>query len=297
MAIAAGAASVGRGGALGVKVGAGSNLYLPISSYQSSVSSGKEVLDLINNAAYPVNESDGLALGSFSFNTPLIAGVETASLLTSLFLSASGDTDAGNYSVLTFYPDAAGTPAEVHGQCKFSSLTGSLQFSTSGAASAFVLGMSGIIIDPFSGSAVAASAPSAGAISTGRVLNYAQSVISGASNVVGVSFQVLTGAIPTPGVQTGTGNALYPLLCAGALLTGLTGTVTVTQLRSAGTVLTSAGTLTVTVGTTGAGLSFAFKLLPLSVRRPSSLGLLYMQSSYMLKSTDGTTSPLVTSAL
>lgn len=294
MPLAAGTGTSGKTGALALKslaVG-GTLIYLPVAGFNPSISRGDDVVALINNSSYACNYVKGIALGSFDIATPLIPAVLNADFHARAFGSVDGDTDAANYFILTNYPDRAGSAGVVYGNVKFGRLQGSVQYSTSGAASAVGVRLSGLIQDPES-TATALAAPSSGALACSGIKGFAQTAITGATQVVAVSWDISTGLTATPGKATGA-NPLYPALVKGLLALALDGTVSLTQYRNAATILCgdgNPGTLTLAFGGVGDGISYTFQLIPMTVGKPSSMGVNYMTSTYRLKSTDGSSSP------
>lgn len=296
MPLAAGVASSGKTGALALQsLATGGVLrYVPVAGFSPSVSRGDALVPLINNANFSTNKTLGISIGNFVFSLPLIPAITPADFFARAIGSTAGDTDAANYHTLTMYPDNNGDAPDVFALSKFDTFSGQVAFSANGAAQAVAMTLSGRSIDPYSGSVTALAAPSAGALSTGGVQGFAQTVITGATQVVGVSWQVGTGLVTTAGAVAGT-NSNFPYLAKGLLQTGIGGIVTVTQYRNAATVLglTGAnGSLDLAFGATGNGLGMTFELMPLSIARPSTQSVNMMTSTYALVSVDGTTSPI-----
>lgn len=295
MPLGAGVGAMGRSGAFALKSkeAGGTLRYMPHAGFQPYINRGTDILDLVNNNGFAVNQVQGLALGSFSLIVPHIVGVTAADFFTRAFGSTYGDTDASNYHIMTVWPDGNGSTPDVHDLCKFGSMSSRVRWDPSGQASAIVYQMGGLIIDPESGTATALTTPSAGALSTGNVLGAAQATLTGVTDYVEFAYTISTSLGVSLGRKAGT-NANYPTLCKGLLMGGQVGSVAVTQHRSATTVIGadgSAGTITLTIGTTGAGVAKVFRIIPVGLGKPSTLGPNYRVHNYRLKSTDGTTAP------
>lgn len=302
MTLAAGILTSGKTGALATKSLAASGVQrnISISRINPIITRGDSLVPLINNVGYATNKVVGLTTCRLDVAMPLNPLVTPADFFTRAFLSVQLDTSAINYHTWTHFPDLQGNAPLVYALCKYYGFTLSVSFSPNGAAQSAVIGMSASSADPESGSVAALTTPSAGALSTGGIVGFAQSGAStGASNVVQFDCSVDTDLQMVPGVVAGT-NAKYPYLIPGTFQNDLTGQVNITQFRNSTTVLGadgSDGTYVLSLGTAGAGLSFTFKLMPLAIGKPSNLGGLYMRSTYALKSIDGTTPPLVVADL
>ena len=296
MPLAPGTATSGKTGTLALQsLAAGGTLrYVSVAGFSPTISRGDALIPLINNAAFAANKVQGLSMANWDFPLPLIPAVTPADFFARAIGSVSGDTDASNYHLLTMYPDNAGSAPDVYAASKYASMSGQVAFSANGAAQAVALSMRGMSIDPQSGTVAALAAPPAGAISTGGATGFAQTAITGATQVVGASWDISTGLTPTPGVQAGT-NPNFPYIAKGLLQTNLSGIVSLTQYKNAGTVLGANGqdgTLTLAFGTTGNGVAFSFRLMPLAVAVPSTQNINFITSRYALKSVDGVTSPI-----
>lgn len=299
---AAGVVTGGVGGAFALKStnSGGTIRYIPFATFNASILRGDDTVPLVNNVGYAANEVDGVTTCDWSLQTPLIPTVLVADFWARAFGSTYGDTDASNYHTLTHWPDGAGSAARVYALAKFATCSGAVRFSRSGTQSSATLTFGGPCADPLSGSVAALTAPASGALSAGKIIGYAKTAFTGATQVVGMGFQLATGADYTAGTNAGT-NADYPVLPKGILMpSGLVGTVTLTQYQNATTVLGvdgTAGAFTVAFGSTGAGISMAFRLKPRLLGMPSNLGPNYQTNSYYLQSVDGTTSPFVVTDL
>lgn len=292
-------ATTGKQGALCAKslASGGTLRYIPVMNFVPDTTTGIGIPPLVNNAQFEANSTLGFGLSSIGWEQPFIAGLTVADFFTRAILSPLADTDAGNYHNLTVYPDNAGSAAVVYGAVKHSGMSFVVPFAVDGSQQAVRFGFTAISADPESTSVAALTAPSAGALSTGQLLGFAQTSITGASSVVSISGQVSSGLLVVPG-KSSTANTNYPNLVKGLLQTDVMGTVQITQLRDAGTIIGSAGgTLVVNVGTTSAGCSFTFKLVPARDRKPTNTGINYVTRTYLLKSNDGTTAPLVVADL
>lgn len=296
MPLAPGVATSGKTGSTAIQsLEAGGVLrYIPNASFGMIITRGDSLVPLRNNAAFSGNKVLGTIVGRFTMALPLIPTATPADFFARAIGSVSGDTDISNYHKITDWPDNAGGAALTHSLCKFGTFEGQLNFSTNGAAQALGMRLTGLVVDPESGTATPLATPSAGALACGGVKGFAQSVITGATEVVGVSWGVSTGADITPGNRAGT-NTKYPRLAKGVLQQDLTGTVTITQHRNAATVLGgdgSDGTLDIAVGSVGDGLGLTFDLMPIEVAKPSTQNINLITSRYMLKSVDCVTTPM-----
>ena len=297
MPLAAGTATSGKTGALALQSLAPGGVlrYSSVAGFSPRILRGDALIPLINNAAFAANKTKGLTMADFTYNLPLIPGMTPADFFARAVGSVSGDTDESNYHLLTMYPDNAGSAPDVYARSKFGTFAGQVAFSANGAAQAVALTMGGMSVDPQSGAVAALAPPPVGAISNGGVSGFAQTAITGASQVVGVSWNVSTGLVVTPGVVAGS-NPAYPYLMKGLLQNDITGIVSVTQYKNAATVLGaegSDGTLDLAFGTIGNGLGMTFALMPMAVALPSTQNINYITSRYNLKSVNGITSPLL----
>lgn len=301
MTLAAGILTSGKTGALATKslAASGTQRNISISRLNPIITRGDSLVPLINNVGYATNKVVGITTCRLDVSMPLTPLVTPADFFTRAFLSGQLDTSAINYHTWTHFPDLQGNTPLVYALCKYFGFTLSVAFSTNGAAQSAVIGMSANSADPESGSVAALTTPSAGALSTGGIVGFAQASYTGASNIVQFDSSISTDLQMVPGAVAGT-NAKYPYIIPGTYQNDLTGTVNITQFRNATTVLGADGTdgtFVISLGVAAAGLSFTYKLMPLAIGKPSDLGGLYMRSTYALKSIDGTTPPLVVADL
>jgi hypothetical protein len=302
MPLTAGRASSGKGGAFAELSLAASGTQYNMAAAQMNYDTvrGDAVIDLLNNEWFAANYVQGLTVGRFSIAMPYIPVQMPADFWTRAFFSVFGDTDGplagGTYHTLTVWPDAAGSAAVVYGNCKYAGFSFQVMFDPNGAVQTFGISMTGLSQDPESGSVSALSTPTTGALTVGNAKGFAQTTFTGATNVVGIQGNISCGLVPTEGVVAGT-NTIYPYNIAGLMQTDLSGTVTITQKRSAATVLGATATgaptaLIMAIGSTGQGATWTLGLKSISKSLPSNLGKNYMRNVYQLLSVDGTTSPL-----
>ena len=296
MTLAAGEITSGRGGYTATKSNetGGVVVYLPKQSFSVTVPTGKVPVPLVNNNGATANNAQAPVIGNFQMSLPFISEIMTTAWFTRAFCSTTYDTDAHNYHTLQNCPDGNGGATDVHALAKFASLSFNLEWNLSGMAQAMGMRASGMIIDPYSGSVTALTAPTAGtALSLGNVKGFAQSGFSGATDVVSVTANIFTGLAPTAGTRTGT-NSRYPVLNKGLIQNEQTGNVTIVQPRTTTTIIGATGAggaFSVSVGSVGAGRIFTFALQPAVMNQTCGLGPNYVSNTYFLQSVDGSTLP------
>jgi hypothetical protein len=295
MTLSAGVAAMGRGGAFALKSSesGGTLRKVPLARFSPRILRGDTIQDLVNNNGAPVNKTIGLALGQFSLVAPLILAIFPADFWTRAFGSTIGDTDASNYHLFTRWPDGNGTAPDVYDLCKFATAIITIRWDPNGMVSAIYVQFSGMIIDPESGTATALTAPGSNPLSTGNVMSAAQADLSGVSDYVEMQITVSTGLGVTKGKKAGTSAAL-PVLCKGLLMGGQSGTVAITQHRSAGTTIGDTGTegtIVTSIGTTGAGIAISTDIMAMAKESPSSISPNYVVRTYALKTQSGLTLP------
>jgi len=284
----------GKSGAIAYQPSGGSTVYLPQTQADFQISNGTEVIDLINNAAYPSNAVQGTTIGSFVLDMPYTLAATPAAFWTTAFLSGAGDYNTVNFHQLTQYLDGAGSTPVNYNNVKFSRWQGGVTFSPNGAAQIAMNRVSGLIQDPVHGSALAA--PSAGALSSGNdILGFANTSYTGVSSVTALNWMVSTGLVIAPGYNAGS-NPLYPYLSNGFVQTTLVGDLVVTQSAYAGTVASGVTTIVMNLGGSGTGSSFTFKVVRVGDGRPQNPGLNIWQYRFKLIG-NGTTPPIAVANL
>jgi hypothetical protein len=145
-------------------------------------------------------------------------------------------------------------------------------------------------LDPESGSVSALAAPPSGPLSNSGVAGYQQTAVMAGANALDGLAQIDTNITVTlvvvPGKRAGT-NSAYPYLAKGLLATNLTGTVSITQIRNAQYQLLGSGILTLNIGAVGAGLAESLSLMPVTIGKPSGLGINMATSTFQIKSVSG----------